>query len=81
MDTPNGQRKEHLLTVHFQRSSCSAHSSYETYGFFQEVSPKHYLGMHRSVDIYNVVSSRHDDLRSAIILGTAYRCQKHYSGN
>jgi len=33
------------------------------------------------VDIYNIVSPRQDDVRSIIILGPAYKCQGHYSGN
>lgn len=45
------------------------------------LSLKYCLGIYWSVDIYNVVSPRQDDPRSIIILGTTYKCQRHYLGN
>lgn len=67
MDTCEGQRRKRGLL--FQKSSCSAYSFYETYSFFQKVTLKHYLGMYWSVDIYNIVSPRQDDLRSNYYIG------------
>lgn len=63
------RRKRGHFFLRFQKSSCSAYSFHETYSFFQEVTLKHYLGMYWSVDIYNIVSPRQDDLRSNYYIG------------